>query len=179
MSKKYGVIYADPPWAFRTYSPKGMGRSAENHYSTMSIDDIKALPVAQQAATDCVLLMWVTDPFLEIGFDVLKAWGFKYKTVGFYWAKRTKTNNGWHIGTGYHTRANPEQCLLATRGSPKRLVKDVEKLVVEPVREHSRKPDSIRTQIQRLYPGPYLEMFARSSTSGWDAWGNETERFSP
>src|SRR5262244_2937164 len=85
------VIYADPPWTFATYSRKGKGRSAEAHYDCMSLGDIKALPVAEWAADDCVLLLWTTDPLLQTAFDVISAWGFTYKTVGFYWAKLKKS----------------------------------------------------------------------------------------
>lgn len=170
----YGVIYADPPWNFATYSPKGHGRSASAWYDTMSLDDIKALPVSEQAASDCVLLLWTTDPFLEHAFGVIHAWGFEYKTVGFYWAK-CDASGGWPIGTGYWTRANPEQCLLATRGRPRRLNADVRKLIVSPRREHSRKPDEAYGRIERLCAGPYLELFARERRLGWDSLGNEVE----
>src|SRR6202030_2509029 len=86
-SKHYKVIYADPPWTFATYSRKGKGRSAEAHYDCMSLADIKALPVSEWAADDCVLFLWTTDPLLEKAFELVQAWGFTYKTVGFYWAK--------------------------------------------------------------------------------------------
>lgn len=172
----YGVILADPPWAFSVRSPKGMGRSAENHYPTMPIAEIKRLPVADLAAKDCVLLMWVTDPFLSAGFDVLKAWGFAYKTVGFYWTKTNRDGSPF-TGTGYWTRANPEQCLLATRGNPKRVDKGVSRLIVSRRREHSRKPDEQYERIERLCRGPYAELFARSSRPGWDSWGNQVGKF--
>jgi N6-adenosine-specific RNA methylase IME4 len=178
-SAVYSVIYADPPWKFKTYSEKGLGRSAEAWYDCLTLDEIKAIPVRQWASQDCVLLLWVTDPFLRKGFEVLDAWGFEYKTVGFYWAK-SKYDNGalnnehnWPIGTGYWTRANPEQCLLATRGSPKRINNDVRKLVISPRREHSRKPDEIYERIERLCEGPYLELFARQPWPGWDSIGQE------
>jgi len=177
----YGVIYADPPWKFKVYSNKGLGRSAEAWYDCLDLDEIKSLPVESWAGENCVLLMWVTDPFLKLGFDVIDAWGFTYKTIGFYWAKTTTgcgsiridNNENWPIGTGYWTRANPEQCLLATRGSPKRLNADVRKLIISPRREHSRKPDEIYDYIERLCTGPYLELFARNPHPGWDSWGNE------
>ena len=88
---EYRLIYADPPWTFATYSRKGKGRSAEAHYDCMSLADIKALPVADWAAPDCVLLLWVTDPLLDKAMDVIRAWGFTYKTVGFCWAKLNKS----------------------------------------------------------------------------------------
>lgn len=181
MINKYGVIYADPPWTFQTHSDKGKGRSAVAHYDCMSLADIKALPVADLAAQDCVLLLWTTDPHLRNAFDVIEAWGFAYKTVGFYWAKCPQDTyqrgytDDWPIGTGYWTRANPEQCLLATRGHPKRLNADVRKLIVSPRREHSRKPDEVYERIERLCTGPYLELFARQRRAGWDAWGSEVD----
>ena len=168
---KYRVILADPPWSFRTYSAKGNGRSAEAHYDCMPLDDIKALPISDYADKDCVLFLWTTDPFLRVAFDVIEAWGFTYKTVGFYWAK-TPTN--W-FGTGYWSRANPEQCLLATRGKPKRIAANVPKLIMAPRRAHSRKPDEIYDRIEQLCVGPYIELFARQRRQGWDAIGNEAD----
>ncbi len=175
--KKYRVIYADPPWTFSTYSEKGKGRSAEAYYDCMSLDDIKKLPVAQWAADDAILLLWVTDPLLEKAFEVIRAWGFTYKTVGFYWVKLNRSGTGFFTGLGFWTRANPEQCLLATRGNPKRKSADVPKLVVAPRREHSRKPDEMYALIERLADGPYLELFARTHRPGWDAWGTEVGLF--
>jgi N6-adenosine-specific RNA methylase IME4 len=87
----YGVIYADPPWTFATYSRKGKGRSAEAYYDCMSLAEIKALPVADWAADDCVLLLWTTDPLLPTALDVIRSWSFTYKTVGFYWTKLNKS----------------------------------------------------------------------------------------
>lgn len=173
----FATIYADPPWNFKVRSPKGARWSASQHYDTMSLADIKALPVADIAAKDCALFLWATDPMLDQAFDVLDSWGFEYKTIGFYWIKENRKAPGYFMGGGYWTRANPEVCLLATRGKPKRINADVRRLVSEPRREHSRKPDRIRTDIERLVNGPYLEMFARSAAPGWTAWGNETEKF--
>jgi N6-adenosine-specific RNA methylase IME4 len=188
MPERYGVIYCDPPWSFKTYSRKGKGRSAEAHYDTMSLDDIKAMDVAQYAAKDCVLFMWVTDPFLPAGLEVIKAWQFRYKTVGFYWAKTSKggmvardaTSDPqgiptWPIGTGYWTRANPEPCLLATRGKPRRKSAAVRKLIVAPRRSHSQKPDETYQRIETLCTGPYLELFSRSHRDGWTCLGNEVD----
>jgi N6-adenosine-specific RNA methylase IME4 len=175
--RHYGVIYADPPWTFATYSAKGKGRSPEAHYNCMSFDDICDIPVADWAAPDAVLLLWVTDPLLPKGLELIERWGFTYKTVGFYWAKRNRVSEGWFTGLGYWTRANPEQCLLATRGHPQRQAKDVRRLLVAPRREHSRKPDEVYARIERLAPGPYLEMFARKRHAGWDAWGNQAGLF--
>jgi N6-adenosine-specific RNA methylase IME4 len=176
----YKVIYADPPWTFSTYSRKGKGRSAEAYYDCMTVADIKALPVTQWAADDCVLLLWTTDPLLEKAFEVIRAWGFTYKTVGFYWAKLRQPEPSYNegnffTGLGFWTRANPEPCLLATRGKPHRLSANVRKLVVSPRREHSRKPDEVYARIEALCEGPYLEMFARFSRPGWDRWGLDAD----
>lgn len=109
----YKAVLADPPWKFLTRSDKGLGKSPDMHYNTMTIDEIKALPVRDLCAPDAVLFMWVIDTHLELAFDVMKAWGFAYKTVGFYWAKTTKDGTGFPIGTGFWTRANPEHALQA------------------------------------------------------------------
>jgi N6-adenosine-specific RNA methylase IME4 len=186
----YRVLYADPPWRFATYSDKGKGRSAEAHYDCLSIDEIKRFPVAQWMAPDAVLLLWATDPLLPRALEVIAAWGFTYKTVGFYWVKLNKGAAGrlsqeWPLfaerdfftGLGFWTRANPEPCLLATRGRPKRRAGDVPKLLIAPRREHSRKPDETYERIERLLPGPYLELFARRSRPGWDSLGHQEGLF--
>ena len=172
-NKKYGVIYADPPWSFKTYSEKGKDRSPEKHYPVLSIADIIRLPVDRIAKDNAVLLMWVIDPLLDQAFKVIDAWGFKYKTVGFTWAKSNKTKPGFFTGLGYWTRGNPEMCLLATKGKPKRLSKSVPQLVIDQRREHSKKPNIMYKHIENLLEGPYIELFARQKVSGWDAWGNE------
>jgi N6-adenosine-specific RNA methylase IME4 len=181
---QYKVICADPPWTFGTYSHKGKGRSPEAYYDCLSVDAIAALPVREWAARDCVLFLWTTDPLLEKAFAVIRAWGFTYKTVGFYWAKLNKSgprlvydDGSFFTGLGFWTRANPEPCLLATRGHPRRRSAGVRKLVVSPRREHSRKPEEVYERIEALCEGPYLEMFARSPRRGWDSWGLETGAF--
>ncbi len=180
----YGVIYADPPWTFSTYSRKGKGRSAEAYYDCMSIEEIKAVPVKEWAAKDSVLLLWTTDPLLEKALAVIHAWGFTYKTVGFYWAKLKRSvprdlynDRSFFSGLGFWTRANPELCLLATRGSPHRRKANVQKLVISPRREHSRKPDEVYERIEALCEGPYLEIFARSARDGWHNFGIEADAF--
>ncbi len=174
---RYGAIMADPPWTFSTYSEKGKDRSAEQHYAVMDYRAIAELPVKDLAADNCCLFLWVTDPMLPKGFDLIKAWGFTFKTVAFYWVKTNKNNDGFFTGQGYWTRANPEQCLLATRGKPKRIEKNVARLMIEKRREHSRKPDETRKRVMRLVPGPYIELFARETADGWDSWGNEVGLF--
>lgn len=178
--RNYGAIYADPPWHFRNWSAKGTGRNAISHYDCMDFATLAALPVAALAADDCVLFLWATDPLLPRALELIAAWGFEYKTVGFYWIKlnaAAKHDADFFTGLGYWTRANPEQCLLATRGKPSRKAKDVRRLLVERRREHSRKPDEVRERIERLVEGPYLELFARETKVGWDCWGDQAGLF--
>jgi len=180
MQRRYGVIYADPPWSFRNWSAKGTGRNAISHYDCLDFPALAALPVGDLAAQDCALFLWATDPLLPRALELIEAWGFKYKTVSFYWVKlnsAAKHNADFFTGLGYWTRANPEQCLLATRGKPMRQAKDVRRLVVEKRREHSRKPDCVRERIERLVAGPYIELFARETKSDWDCWGNQAGLF--
>jgi N6-adenosine-specific RNA methylase IME4 len=142
--RKYGVIYADPPWSFRNWSAKGTGRNAVSHYDCLDFQSLASLPVAKLAADDCALFLWATDPLLPRAFELIERWGFEYKTVAFYWVKlnsAAKHDADYFTGLGYWTRANPEQCLLATRGKPPRLARNVKRLIVEKRGEHSRKPD--------------------------------------
>ena len=174
--KKYSIIYADPPWAYRTYSKKGQGRSAESHYPTMCIEDIKALPVGELAAKDCALFLWITFPCLCEALEVLTAWGFSYKIVAFVWVKQNRKNDDLFVGMGYWTRANAEICILATKGHPKRVDAGVRQVILSHIEEHSKKPDEGRERIVRLMGDlPRVELFARQSPEGWDVWGNEVE----
>jgi N6-adenosine-specific RNA methylase IME4 len=178
--RKYSAIYADPPWSFRNWSAKGTGRNAISHYDCLDFSALAALPIADLAADNCALFLWAIDPLLPRALELLKAWGFEYKTVAFYWIKlnsAAKHKADFFTGLGYWTRANPEQCLLATRGKPARQAKDVRRLVVEKRREHSRKPDCVRERIERLVSGPYIELFARETKSGWDCWGDQAGLF--
>ena len=172
--QRFPVIYADPPWEFKVYSGKGKQRSAERHYDTSPLDAIKALPVAALAAKDCALFMWAVWPELPGALDVIKAWGFEYKTAGLVWVKQVSdTNSDPFTGMGYWTRANSEVCLFATKGSPQRAAKDVHQIILAPVGKHSVKPEEARARIERLIIGPYLELFGRRSVPGWTVWGNE------
>lgn len=202
-AEQYGAIYADPPWRFDTYGDKGRGRSPDgenisaalpllgveeergelNHYTTMPLDEICALPVGAHAARHCALFMWATFNMMPEALQVGAAWGFKFKTARV-WAKLNP--NGWNdtrsiennfsIGTGYIARGNPEPLLIFTRGEP--AWRDPPRaLIIAPRREHSRKPDGIREEIVAQVDGPYLELFARQQFSGWDCWGSETTRF--
>lgn len=134
------------------------------------------LPVKDLAADDCVLFMWVTMPKLDECFEIIKAWGFDYKTCAFTWVKRNKVSPTWFFGMGRWTRANAEVCLLATKGKPKRISASVSQIIDEPIEHHSKKPDIVRDKIVELIGDlPRVELFARSKASGWHSWGNEIE----
>ena len=174
IKKKYNIIYADPPWTFTTRSDKGKDRSPEKHYDVLSHNDICNLPVNDIANDDCILFIWVIDSMLPEALQVIKKWNFKYKTVAFTWVKQNKKSDDYFTGMGYWTRCNPEQCLLATKGKPKRLSKAVRQLIISKRQEHSRKPDEIRKRIIELCGDlPRIELFARQRVEGWDCWGNE------
>ena len=169
--KKYAIIYADPPWKYQGGKVRGAG---VNHYPVIPLDELCDLPVSKFAAENCTLFLWVTVPKLEECFEVIKAWGFVYKTVAFVWIKQTRKSGGWFMGCGHWTRANAEICLLATKGRPQRLSKSVRQLIVSPVEQHSKKPDVVRDRIVELVGDlPRLELFARQKAAGWDVWGNE------
>ena len=176
-NKKYNIIYADPPWNFKTYSEKGkQKKSAECHYRCMNIDNIYDLPINQIAADNCILFLWVTFPLLKEGLETIEKWGFTYKTIGFNWIKQNKKSDSLFWGLGYWTRANSEICLLATKGKPKRISKSVHSVIISKIREHSRKPDEVRDKIVELCGDiPRIELFARQSVDGWDCWGNEVD----
>jgi len=184
MDKKYNIIYADPPWEYKVWSKKGKGRSAENHYKTQSVEDMKVLNVPSICANDCALFMWATFPCLKEAFVLANAWGFIYKTVAFVWIKVNRNNNTFFTGLGYYTRANAEIVMLFIKGRPlQRVSKNVEQVVISKVGPHSQKPDEVRKRIVRLFGElPRVELFARSRRgffpdveySGWDVYGDQT-----
>jgi len=169
----YTVVYADPPWPFQVWADaSGKKRSAESHYRTMALPAIAKLPVRAITAKDALLFLWVPIPLLPEGISVLGAWGFKYKTVAFTWAKVNEAGKPAY-GMGYWTRANSELVLLGTRGKPQRQAADVLSLVLAPRREHSAKPPEVRDRIVRLMGDvPRIELFARDRAEGWDALGD-------
>ena len=171
--KKYSVILADPPWRYERSKVQG---AAENHYPTMSTEEIRALPVKELADRDCALFLWATFPLLRKAWGVMDAWGFTYKTVAFVWIKLTPSGDDLHTGLGWWTRANAEICLLATRGHPRRQARNVHQVILSPVMEHSRKPAEARRRIEALMGDvPRIELFARQYPPGWDVWGNEVD----
>ncbi len=172
--KKYQIIYADPPWGG---SGKSRGRGVIKHYETMDTKDICALPIKTIAGNDSVLLLWAVLPMLPDALEVIKAWGFEYKTTAFVWVKTNKNTMGLFWGMGSYTRSNVELCLLATRGnSLPVLVHDIHSVVMSAVMEHSHKPAIVRERIVQLMGDlPRIELFARRKVEGWDCWGNEVE----
>lgn len=190
---QFPVIYADPPWHFKTYNEKGRKRSPDwkpfkgtpsIHYDTMSAADIRALPIDRISADDSALFLWICWPLLTEAMQLIQAWGFEYKTCAFSWVKAHagqvemfQDDNPVQIGMGYWTRSNSEVCLLATKGSPKRQSKSVRQAIIEPRRVHSRKPDCVYGRIEKLLPGPYLELFSRTTREGWTSVGDQVGKF--
>jgi N6-adenosine-specific RNA methylase IME4 len=173
--KKYSVIYADPPWQFKNYNDKKAKNWAGDHYNLMTTDDICKLPIKNISDDDCILFIWGTWPKLPDCLEVIKQWGFTYKTLGFNWYKENK-DKSLFLGMGYWTRSNSEYCLLATKGKPKRVNANVFQVVQYPRMKHSEKPSIIRNKIVYLVGDlPRIELFAREKTEGWDVWGNEVE----
>jgi N6-adenosine-specific RNA methylase IME4 len=171
--KKYNIIYADPPWAYKDKALAG-NRGACCKYPVMESKDICNIPIQKIAADDAILFMWVTMPKLNECFDLIKAWGFEYKTCGFTWIKQNKRSDTLFWGMGRWTRANAEICLIATKGKPKRCAANVHSVIVSPIEQHSKKPDETRTRIVNLCGDlPRIELFARQHADGWDCWGNE------
>ncbi len=169
-NKKYQIIYADPPWSYWSSGKKNQSK----HYSVMSIEDIKNLPVKEISDDDCVLFLWVTFPVLQEVFDIARSWGFRYATNGFTWVKKNKKSDSWFFGLGMWTRSNAELCLIFRKGKPKRVSKCVHSVIDTRIEGHSKKPDVVRTKIVELMGDlPRIELFARQRASGWDAWGNE------
>lgn len=175
LMKKYQIIYADPPWNTNTQFGRDKKKGNKQHYPLMTLEDIKNLPIKDLADDNCILFLWVVDTQLFDAEKVINAWGFTYKTVGFTWIKYT-SNCKEHFGVGMWTRKNPEMCLIATKGKPKRINAGVRQLQKYQIREHSRKPDEIRIEIVKLMGNlPRIELFARQKTEGWDVWGNEVK----
>lgn len=170
INRKYSIIYADPPWM---YNDGAQGRGASCKYELQSDEWIYNLPVIRIANDDAILFLWATFPKLDIAFNTIFRWGFTYKTMAFTWVKTTK-NNKYFFGMGNWTRSNPEVCLLATRGSVKRVDATISSLVFAPITRHSEKPPIIRDKIVQLCGNKSrIELFARQKVKGWHCWGNQ------
>jgi len=151
-----------------------MNSSAIDHYPTMTLKDICELPVKDIADKNCILFMWVTLPKLNEFMKVLNGWGFEYKTTAFVWVKKNKKSDSFFMGLGRWTRANPEICILATKGKISRLRSNIRQLQIHPIERHSKKPDVFKKLITDLVGDlPRIELFARETAEGWDSWGNE------
>lgn len=169
---RYGAILVDPPWAFDTYSRRGVVPArGEQPYPTMTLQQMAALPVRDIAAKDCAVFLWQSDSLPHAAAFLAQAWGFKIKTDNvFIWRKPS-------IGLGYWSRKECETVCLMTCGRPRRRSGGVRQVIDAPRREHSRKPDEIYSRIEALVGGPYMEMFARQQWLGWSSWGNEVTKY--
>jgi len=179
---KYKVIYADPPWSYKTYSKPDEGtvphRTEEEPYKSMTAEELLKLPVHKVAADDCILHMWVISSHIDQALALGQQWGFTYKSLGMIWVKTQKSDPAKpKMGMGKWFRQEAEVCLLFSCGKPKRLSAAERQVILEPAREHSRKPDEARDRVERLSEGPYLEMFARQTKEGWDAMGDQVGKF--
>ena len=182
--KKYQIIYADPPWDFgnRMYSSNKNDHHREitRAYSVMNTKDICGLPIKEITAEDCICFMWTTDAHIPDALEVMKAWGFKYKTIAFIWNKKERSGKQVCF-MGQWTMKGSEIVLLGTKGQMiKYLLSRKVRQLVEAPRErtiHSRKPYIIKDRISQMFGFelPRIELFARQKTSGWDVWGNEVE----
>ena len=167
---KYRVIYADPPWKYTSgdqHGTEAQDTILSSHYNSMSIAELCELPIKDMAQDDSVLFMWATSPLLEECFDVIRAWGFKYK-ASIVWNKDAHN-------VGHYVSVRHEFLLICTRGS---CLPDTNKLFASVVTErrtaHSVKPETFRNIIDEMYPnGKRIELFARRSVNGWDTWGND------
>lgn len=175
---KFGAILADPPWLFDNRT----GKVAPEHgrlyrYPTMTNQAILEMPVAGLALPQSHLYLWVPNALVQLGLDVMKAWGFTYKTT-LVWYKVRKDGGPDRRGVGFYFRNVTELILFGARGGLRTLApgRRQENILVTRKREHSRKPDELYTLIEACSPGPYLELFARSRRENWTAWGNEADK---
>lgn len=185
-NKKYQIIYADPPWRFGSkelYGDKKSGqvkrenrfREIERFYETMSIENLKRLPIKQITDKDCALFLWCTDAHLKEGIEVIEAWGFKYKTVAFNWIKKYNTGKTC-VNFAPWTLKSHELCLLGIKGKmgEYKQSNSIRGLIEAERSKHSKKPEEARRRIELLFGDlPRIELFARNKVDGWDAWGDE------
>lgn len=162
-NNKYKTILADPPWDINQKGKRGAAR----HYPLMTLDQIKALPVKDLSEENAHLYLWIPNGLLQEGLDVIKAWGFTYRSM-LTWAKP-------RLSLGNFIRTASETILFATRGHAPVKFHGQPSWLFAPVQEHSHKPEEQFAIIERLSDGPYLELFARRRQPGWDVWGNEID----
>lgn len=168
------MILADPPWHFETFDGESaIPTQASDPYTSMTFDDLCALPVESVAAKDCALFMWHSGTHTDQAIDLAKAWGFKFvRSEVFVWIK-TRDGYSPKPGMGYYSRNGAEVCALFKRGSPKVLSRGVEQVIICPRGGHSSKPHETYERIEQMIAGPYLELFARERRKNWSSWGNE------
>lgn len=179
---KYDIIYADPPWS---YSDKGCIGAAEKQYSSMKLSDLCSMPISQIASKNCVLFLWTTYPKMQEAQELIKAWGFKYKSIAFQWVKLNRKadrnkliqillnsdnldealNKICYFGLGRWTRGNTEPCLIAVKGKPSRVSASVGQLIFSSLVRHSEKPAETRERIIKLVGGGYKDRTLRQATS--------------
>jgi len=174
---RYRALLVDCPWKFKTWSEKGLAKSADRHYPTMPTEDLCRLPIGQLAAADAGCVAWATAPMIKDVFRVLDAWGFTFDSFGA-WGKLTKDGTGMAFGTGHWFRSAAEFYALGTCGRISPGANNVRNLILAPRTEHSVKPDQIYEDVERLFPGgPWLEVFSRRQRPGWDSFGWQEGRF--
>jgi N6-adenosine-specific RNA methylase IME4 len=184
----FRVIFADPPWLFRSNSLAAPGRNPRRHYGCETIEQLCKLPLPDRLASDAVMFLAVPGPLLVIGahLPLVKAWGFRPSGMGFVWVKLRPLADpanfkltDLHTGTGFTTRKNAEFILICKRGRSLRRDAGIHEVIVSPRREHSRKPDELHRRIEKYVggEGPFLEMFGRESRPGWTVWGNQSGLF--
>ena len=175
--KKYNIIYADPLWDYgNTKNHKGkFWGIADRHYSVLKIEEIISLPIKDIADKNCYLFIWVTSPFIEKVFKIIKSWSFKYSTIAFVWIKMKNDMSAIRKdGLGKYTISNAEYCLIARSGKYWRKARNIHQIIQEPKTTHSKKPDIVRDKIVELCGDlPRIELFARERVKGWDVWGDE------
>jgi N6-adenosine-specific RNA methylase IME4 len=175
---RFGTILADPPWQFENKT----GKVAPEHrrlsrYATLTLEQIERLPVARVAADVSHLYLWVPNALLPQGLRVLQAWGFAYKS-NLVWHKVRQDGGSDGRGVGFYFRNVTELILFGVRGRHARTLAPGRRqvnLIASRKREHSRKPDEFYPVIEACSPGPFLELFARGSRTGWTQWGNEAD----
>lgn len=174
----FQFIMADPPWRFMLRSKKGEAKSADAHYRTMTLEQIKAMPVSALASDDAMLWLWATHPMLPHAVEVMAAWGFTFKTSGV-WVKRTK-HGKLAFGTGYVLRCASEPFLIGTRGKGVPTSRSIRTALEGPIRSHSQKPDEAFHAAEALLPDKLfpdgvrrIELFSRTNRPGWVSWGDE------
>ncbi len=180
--QRFATVLADPPWQFQNRT----GKVAPEHrrlsrYGTMSLAEIKALPVASVLAETAHLYLWVPNALLPEGLETLKAWGFEYKS-NIVWHKIRKDGGPDGRGVGFYFRNTTELVLFGVRGKNARTLAPGRRqvnILKTQKREHSRKPDEFYGIVEACSPGPYLEMFARGRRKGWTVWGNQSESYFP